>query len=367
VKITAAVIREVGAPFAIEELVLDEPREDEVLVRLHATGICHTDIGFQQGFAPAPLPIVVGHEGAGVVERVGAAVTSVAPGDHVVLSFDACGRCATCSAGKPSYCLEFALRNISGGRTDGTSAISDQDGNPVASGFFAQSSFANYAIATERNTVRVPEGVDLALVGPLGCGLQTGAGTVINRLRPSAGSSIAVFGVGAVGLAAIMAAKASGCGVIIAVDRVASRLELARELGATHVIDATATESLPDAIRAIVPLGVELSVDTTAVTAVARDAVSALAPLGTCAILGLGRIGTDLEVDMLELLLTGRTIVGVTEGDARPHEFIPLLIDLYERGDFPFDKLVTAYPFAEINQAIADAESGRAIKPVLVF
>ncbi|MFD7011734.1 NAD(P)-dependent alcohol dehydrogenase [Rhodococcus jostii] len=366
-KIDAAVVREVGGPFTIESLVLDDPRPDEVIVRLTSVGICHTDIGFQQGFLPVPMPFVLGHEGAGVVERVGTEVTRLAIGDHVVLSFDTCGRCVTCRSGHPSYCLEFAARNISGGRPDGSPTVHDDAGSVVHAGFFAQSSFATHALVTERSAVKVDDTADLGLVGPLGCGLQTGAGTVLNRLRPAAGSSIAVFGAGGVGLAAVMAAKAAGCAVIIAVDRTPSRLELARELGATHTIDANQTESVPEAVRAIVPLGVDNALDTTAVTSVVRDAVSSLAPLGTCAVLGMGKGGTNVEVDMVELIMSGRTIMGVMEGDVQPQDFVPLLVRMHAEGRFPFDKIVKTYPFTDINQAIEDAESGRVIKPVLLF
>jgi aryl-alcohol dehydrogenase len=360
VNTSAAVLREIGGPFTIETLVLDEPRADEVIVRLTSTGICHTDVGFQNGFLPVPLPFVLGHEGAGIVERVGSGVTRVVPGDHVVLSFDTCGRCVTCRSGHSSYCLEFGARNISGGRPDGSPTIHDESGDVVHAGFFAQSSFATYALATERSVVKVDDSADLTIIGPLGCG-------VLNRLRPEVGSSIAVFGAGAVGLAAVMAAKAAGCAVIIAVDRIPSRLELARELGATHRIDADQTESIPEAVREIVALGVDNAIDTTAVTSVVRDAVSSLVPLGTCAVLGMGKGGTNVEVDMLDLILSGRTIVGVTEGDANPQDFIPLLVRLHAAGRFPFEKLLKTYPFADINQAIEDAESGRVIKPVLLF
>lgn len=362
-RITAAVVREAEQPFLLEEVHLEDPRTDEVLVDIHASGMCHTDIGVRNQWMPIPLPLVLGHEGAGIVKAVGEGVTKVKPGDKVVLTFASCGTCLLCQRGKPSYCLEFVQRNTSGARPDGTNALST-DGE-LNGAFFSQSSFATHAIATERNVVKVDDDVDLAIVGPLGCGIQTGAGTVINRLRPPAGSSLVVFGVGAVGLSAVMAAKVVGCSTIIAVDRVAERLELASELGATHTIDAAATTDVVAEIQRITGLGADFAVDTTAVTGVVRQAVSSLAPTGTCAILGFGPAGTDVAVDMIELLMTGRTIVGVTEGDARPDEFIPVLIDLHRRGLFPFDRLVNSYDFKDINQAADDAESGRSIKPVL--
>lgn len=365
-RINAAVIREAEKPFLLEELELDAPGPGEVLVRVHATGMCHTDIGVQRQWLPVPLPLVLGHEGAGVVEQIGEGVAKVAVGDNVVMTFASCGACAMCVKGSPAYCLEFMMRNVAGSRPDGSSALHDADGD-VHGAFFAQSSFGSYAIATERNVVKVAPDADLSIIGPLGCGIQTGAGTVMNRLRPPAGSSLAVFGAGAVGLAAVMAAKVVGCATIIAVDLTASRLTLATEVGATHTINATDNTGIVEQIRAITGLGADFAVDTTAVTSVVRDAISSLAPMGTCAILGLGKAGTEVHVDMVELLLSGRNIVGVTEGDARPDEFIPLLIELHRQGRFPFDRLIKKYPFADINQAAQDSESGVSVKPILVF
>jgi aryl-alcohol dehydrogenase len=361
-QITAAVVREAEKPFLFEELELDAPGPGEVLVKIHSVGVCHTDIGVRNQWLPVPLPLVLGHEGAGVVEAVGPGVTKVAPGDKVVLSFAACHKCTMCRRGEPSYCEQFMMHNVAGSRPDGTNALHGE--GDVHGFFFSQSSFATYSIAVESNTVKLAPDADLSIVGPLGCGIQTGAGTVFNRLRPPSGSSLVVFGAGAVGLAAVMAAKVVGCTTVIAVDLVADRLSLALEVGATHVVNANEGNAV-DQIRAITGRGVDFSIDTTAVTAVARQAVDVLAPKGTCAILGFGRGGTEVQFDMLELLLTGRTVLGVTEGDARPDEFIPMLLDLHKQGRFPFDRLITTYDFREINQACEDSDSGKTIKPVL--
>ena len=363
-QITAAVVREAGQPFAIEQLELDDPRSGEVLVKIHAVGICHTDIAVQHQYLPVPLPLVLGHEGAGTVEAVGEGVEKVASGDKVVLTYGSCGRCQLCASGHPAYCLELVPRNVSGGRPDGSSALRGLDGDAVHGHFFSQSSFATHAIATERNVVKLADDADLTIAGPLGCGIQTGAGTVMNRLRPRAGSSLAVFGAGAVGLAALMAAKIVGCTTIIAVDIKPSRLEMANELGATHVIDASDADVV-GSIQQIAGIGVDFSIDTTAVPSVARQAVDALAPLGTCAIVGLGPAGTEVNIDMTGLLIPGRTVTGVTEGDSRPDEFIPQLLELHRQGRFPFDRLVGTYSLDEINKACEDSEAGKVIKPVL--
>ncbi|MEV7379572.1 NAD(P)-dependent alcohol dehydrogenase [Streptomyces lydicus] len=361
-RVTAAVVREAGQPFIIEDLELDGPRDNEILVKIHSSGVCHTDIGVRNQWLPVPLPLVLGHEGAGVVEAVGSGVTKVAPGDKVVLTYASCRECTMCVRGEPSYCEQFVLRNVAGSRPDGTNALHGE--GDIHGFFFSQSSFATYAIAVETNVVKVAPDTDLSIVGPLGCGIQTGAGTVLNRLQPSAGSSLVVFGAGAVGLAALMAAKVAGCTKVIAVDIVDERLTKATELGATHTINAS-TGDVVEKIRQITGGGADFSVDTTAVTSVVKQAVGCLALKGTCAVLGFGKAGTEIQVDMLEFLMAGRTITGVTEGDARPDEFIPRLLELHRQGRFPFDQLITSYKFQDINVACDDSDSGKAIKPVL--
>lgn len=362
-RITAAVARNEGQPFTLEELELDPPRPDEVLVEVHAVGLCRTDISIRDQWMPIPLPAVLGHEGAGVVAAVGSEVTKVNPGDKVVMTFASCGNCTYCASGHPAYCVELLSRNVSGGRLDGSNALHGDD-EGIHGFFFGQSSFATHAIATERNIVKLSRDTDLDIAGPLGCGIQSGAGAVINRLRPEVGSSLAVFGVGAVGMAAIMAAKLVGCTTIIAVDIQCDRLALARDLGATHVIDSGRINPI-SAIHAITDFGASYTVETTAVPEVARQAVDSLAPLGSCAILGLGPAGTELSIDMTNILLPGRTVTGVTEGDSRPDEFIPQLLELYGEGRFPVDRLIESYPLSDINKAVEDIEFGKCLKPVL--
>jgi aryl-alcohol dehydrogenase len=237
-QIKAAVVRQQGGPFSIESLSIAEPRADEVLVKIVGVGVCHTDLVCRDQYFPVPLPCVFGHEGSGIVEQVGEGVTKVKSGDHVVLSFSSCHECPNCIAGKPGYCHQLYQHNFLGTRPDGSSAWT-KGGEKVHAHFFTQSSFGTYALARERNTVKVSREAPLWLLGPLGCGVQTGAGAVINSLRPQAGTTIAIFGAGTVGLSAVMAAHLCGCSRIIAVDPVAARRELALELGATHVIDPT--------------------------------------------------------------------------------------------------------------------------------
>jgi aryl-alcohol dehydrogenase len=364
-QITAAVARAKHAPLTIETLSMEAPRADEIVVRLVASGICHTDISMRDhAIYPIPHPVVLGHEGAGIVERIGAAVTKVAPGDHVIMTADSCGHCPSCQDGLPTYCYEFFEHNFSGGRTDGTSPLA-RNGETIHT-FQHQSSFATHSLCRERNVVKVDRGAPLDLLGPLGCGVITGAGGVINSLRVEVGKSIAVFGVGAVGLSAVMAAKLVGAGKIIAIDRVESRLALARELGATHTILA-GRDSAPGTIKSITGVGVDYTFETTASMTVLRQAIDALAPRGVCGFVGGAPKGAEVTIDVERVMTGGRTIRGIIEGDANPDVFLPKLIELHRLGRFPIDRLVTYYPFEAINQAIDDALGGKVVKPILRF
>jgi aryl-alcohol dehydrogenase len=362
-KITAAVVDEKSAPFELRELEIEGPRADEVLVRIVATGICQTDLHVRDQDYPVPLPAVLGHEGAGVVEAVGDTVGSVAPGDHVILSYQACGHCRPCLKGRYSYCERAFEANFGGARLDGSNGLRNNGGPHVHGHFFGQSSFATYSLATERNVVKVPRDVPLELLGPLGCGLQTGAGAVLNSLEVPAGASLAVFGSGAVGLAAVMAAKVAGAHPIVAVDINPARLELATELGASHVLYPRGVD-LRDALAAIVPGGLDYVLEMTARPQMLKTAVDVLAPLGVAALIGGAPLGTEASIDM-NTLLFGRTLRGIIQGDSIPQLFVPQLIDMYRAGDFPFDRLVRLYDFEEINHAVADALSGATVKPIL--
>jgi aryl-alcohol dehydrogenase len=365
-KIEAAIARGVDRDFVIEPVDLEEPRVDEVLVKLVATGICHTDIFMRDHkIYPIPHPVVLGHEGAGIVVRTGAGVSKVKTGDHVIMTAGACGHCISCAAGKPSYCDEFNEHNFYGSRPDGSSPLS-QHGKMIHY-FQSQSSFADHAIATERNVVKVPRDAPLEMLGPIGCGIITGAGAIMNSMQVTAGASVAVFGTGAVGLAAVMAARLVGAATIVAVDLVDSRLELARELGATHTIN-TQTQSASEAIMAITGgRGVNFTLDTTANMKVLRQAMDVLAMRGTCGFVGGAPKGMEVSIDVEHIMTGGRSIRGIILGDSTPDVFLTKLVDLYTKGRFPIDRLISFYDFADINKAVADALSGRVVKPVLRF
>ncbi len=361
---TAAVVREKAGPFVCETVQLEDPRDDEVLLRIVGVGMCHTDLVVRDQYFPTPLPAVLGHEGSGVVEKVGSKVTKVAVGDHVVLTFASCGVCANCQQGLFGYCPDLYGRNFTGARPDGSSPCCDAAGERLSAYFFAQSSFAEYALATQRNVVKIPKDVPLDLMGPLGCGIQTGAGAVMNALRPQAGSSIAVFGAGSVGLAAIMAAKAVGCTTIIAVDLNDERLALSRELGATHTLNG-GRDDVVAGIQAVTGgEGVQFSLEATGLPKVVRQAVDSLRLTGVCGVIGVAPLGTEFSLDMNGVLF-GRTVRGIIEGDSVPDIFIPQLVELWRQGRFPFDKLVKFYPLSEIDEAAHASERGDVLKAIL--
>lgn len=365
-KISAAIVREAAAPFRLEEIDLAEPQADEVVVRIVAVGICHSDIAARNQTLPIALPAVLGHEGAGIVERVGSAVTKLAPGDKVVMTVAFCGECINCRRGDVAYCENGIGLNYGGKRGDGTPTLCC-DGHAVSGHFFGQSSFATYALANQRNAIKVHADADLSIAAPLGCGIQTGAGTVMRALAAKEGRSIAVFGGGSVGLSAVMGAKIRGCGTIIVVEPVADRRTLALELGATHAIDPIAGD-LAEQIRAIDPRGVDYIVDTTASIPVIQSAFASLATHGAIALLGVPKDPTaTLPMSLLQLLIGGATIKSVVEGDTDPETFIPELLAHAEAGRLPVEKLIRTYPFAQINQAVDDQLAGSVVKPVLLL
>ncbi|MEB3101541.1 NAD(P)-dependent alcohol dehydrogenase [Ferviditalea candida] len=362
-QIKAAIVREKGALFEIQNVRLDPPKEHEVLVRIAASGICHTDLSVRDQSKPVPLPAVLGHEGSGIVEKVGEGVTSVEPGDHVVLSASSCGMCKACRAGRPYACSRAYQLNFAGKMPDGSHRL--HNGSESVSHFFGQSSFAAYSVVNERNLVKVDKAIPIELLGPLGCGVQTGCGAVFNKLKPPVGSTLAVFGCGTVGLSAVMAARISGCSRIIAVDIHENRLRLATELGATDTVNARDR----DPVRAIIDLtngGVDCSLDTSGQPGVLRQAADCLSMSGTAVLIGGTPLGTQVSLDMNHMLYD-RTVTGCIQGNSVPQNFIPQLIEMYGKGWLPFDKLMKMYDFEDLNQAVHDMETGATIKPVLVM
>ncbi|RJO70659.1 NAD(P)-dependent alcohol dehydrogenase [Nocardia panacis] len=362
----AAIVERPGAPFRFEEVTLDGLRPDEIRVRLHAAGVCHTDLNARAGNLPFPMPAVFGHEGAGVVEAVGTAVTTPKPGERVVLSFASCGGCRACRAGRPVRCGQWGALNLSGGsRLDGTATL-HREHRPVHGHFFGQSAFATRVTVNARSAIPVPDDVPLDVAAPLGCSVQTGAGAVLRILRPTVGSSLAIFGAGAVGLSALLAARLTPAGRIIAVDLRPERLAIARELGAQHLIDAREGD-VAARIREISDGGVHYALDTTGDPSALRTAVDSLAIAGVCGVIGAAPPNTEVRLDMAAMLDRLPRLIGINQGDADPRSFIPQLLELYRSGRLPYDKFITRFRFSEIEAAAQAAARGAAIKPVLLF
>jgi aryl-alcohol dehydrogenase len=367
-QITAAVMEKTDGALSkrkieLEQLELDEPRGNEVLIRISSCGVCGTDKGVIHGLEPVPTPCVLGHEGAGIVEAIGSDVTMVQPGDRVMIGFPFCGHCRSCRRGDQRYCENGAVLAFSGRRMDGSGGMRRPNGEEIGGRFFQQSSWSTHTIALEQQLAKVPDAMNLDLAGPLGCSISTGAGTVLNELRPHAGSSIAIFGVGNVGLAAVMAARLTGATKIIAIDKEPSRLALARELGATHSIEhnaATAAE-----LKAVVGEHLDFSIEATDGANLVEEAVTALGFRGTCAMVGGAKLTENIKAKHGDVLTHGKRIIGVMGGGGQTPEFLQSLMDLHIQGRFPLEKLVRFYDFEDVNQAIDDSDAGVTVKPVL--
>jgi aryl-alcohol dehydrogenase len=355
----AAVLLAEGADPQLADIRIRPPLDDEVLVRIEAVGICHTDVSVAGNWPTRKLPMVFGHEGVGVVVEA-APKARAAVGDRVVLTFASCATCANCVAGRPAYCARSTTLNMRG--DDG--GAREITGKPLRGGFFGQSSFATHALARSANAVVVPGELDPALAAPLGCSVQTGVGTVLNALSVGLGDTVVVYGAGAVGLSAVLGAVVAGCSRIIAVDPVAERRSLAIELGATAALDPTA-DDVAALLAQLRGGGPTAAVDTTALPAVIGGALAALQPCGTLALVGLGALTAELPVGLI--MAKGLRVRGVVEGDSDPQVFIPRLVDLWQRGDLPLEKLVTRFAFADFAAAWSAAKAGGAVKPVLTL
>ena len=365
-KMQAAVVTEAGKDYEIKDLIIKEPTKNEVLVKVVAAGICNTDHSSRMN----PLnsfPRVLGHEGSGIVEAIGDSVNDLEVGDHVVLSYAYCAECPSCRSGHPADCEKMLVMNFTGKSSTGDIVIHDEDGNDVYS-YFNQSSFATYSLVDRTNVVKVSKKHDLRKMGPLTCGLTTGSGAVFNLLKPEPGSTMAVFGAGAVGYASIMSAKIFGCSKIIAVDINEKRLEMAKELGATHVINSSENpETVVEQIKELTGgKGVNYTIDTTGVPLVIKQALVSLANSGSFVALAISKQATEINT-YTDLLMGNKKMYGILMGDTIPQDHITNLIDFYERGLFPYDKLIDFYDFEDIVQAEEDAVTGKSFKSVLVI
>jgi len=360
--IKAAVISEPGGRFAIESVELDDLRKDEILVKIEACGICHTDIIAQN---ITPLPAILGHEGCGVVEATGSAVDEVKKGDRVIISVPFCSACPSCIQGKTYICENAIPLGLGGARLDGSRTVS-LDGQYISSAYFQQSSFASHAITLARDVVKAENGHEPQMLAAISCGIQTGAGAVLNAFKAGPKDSLAIFGTGAVGLSAVMAGKISGVSPLIAIDIVNSRLELAIELGATHTIDAN-EDGIIERLRHIAPHGITFSLETSGNERAFKNAVECLGMGGTCGIVTVPHMGEPFPFSPINLLDRGSSIRGILLGDSIPRAFLPYLMRLNREGRFPYERLITSYNFHDINKAFDDIKAGLVIKPVLIM
>lgn len=362
-RIQAAVAVKPKSPLQFRDLTLAEPEGNEILVRTVATGICHTDLLLRDGIFGPAAPVIPGHEGVGIVEAIGDDVKELRVGDRVALSQSSCGHCSDCRRAHPMNCRNYSQYNLTGLRPNGKKAILDAD---VGSNFVGQSSFATHILATENNAAKLPaDGFDLTNAAPLGCGMATGAGTVINALNPPVGSSIVVFGAGAVGMAAVMAARMRRCAIIVIVDLNPDRLAVARELGATHAVNGRDADVL-EQLHTITDGGADFAIDAVGAVPVILNTIKCTRAGGHAVLLGLDSLGQDIPIP-LDLMVFNRKIQGAILGDQIPQLFIPQMVEMNMAGIFPFERLIRKYRFEDINEAIADAEAGRVIKPVIVF
>jgi len=367
-RITAAVMEKADGTLTrrrieLEEVELDAPYDDEVLIRISSCGVCGTDRGAIHGLEPYPTPGVLGHEGCGTVEAIGRDVKAFKPGDRVMIGFPFCGECRSCRRGQPRYCEKGQGLVFSGYRLDGSGGMTRLDGEKLAGRFFQQSSWATHTVALERQLARVPDGIDLDTTGPYGCSISTGAGTVLNELKPLPGSSIAVFGAGNVGLSAIMAARLNGATRIIAIDKEPSRLALARELGATHSLQHGA-DTVAE-LKELTDDRLDYSIEATDGSNLVAEAIAALGTLGTCAMVGGAKMTASVKFNHPDVLMHGKQVIGVMGGGGQTPMFLESLMELQRQGRFPVEKLMTAYAFADINQAIDDSDAGTTVKPIL--
>lgn len=363
-KITAALIYGQNDPYTFDDVEIADPVNDEVLVRITACGLCHTDeFGRTLGL---PAPLVLGHEGAGIIEQLGNNVQGFAVGDHVAFSYASCGHCKNCIEGRPQYCENFNNINFGGVGADGKTKLF-KNGKPVSM-FFGQSAFAQYATISSRSIVKIDKDVDLAMIAPFGCGIQTGAGAVLNTLKPQIDESIAIFGCGAVGMSAIMAAKVAGCRQIIAVGGNAKSLELAKELGATDIVNRKQLAEGETIAKAVYKIsdGVNYAIDTSGNGNMIKNAIESTALNGKIVLLAPTGVIENFNIG-LDVLMMYRTIIGCCEGDSNPKIFIPQLVQLYKEGKFPVDKIIKTYPFEQLEKAREDSNSGKVIKAVVTM
>jgi len=366
-KAKAAILFEVGQKLEIREVEVEAPKYGEVLIKMAVGGVCHSDLHVMTGHLTAPVPAILGHEGSGVVAEVGAGVTSLKPGDHVIPMWRlSCGVCEYCSGSRPALCASGTQIRMTGRLLDGTTRFKFE-GREIKH-FAGVSSFSEYSVIPERAVLKIPNDFPLDKAALLGCGVITGVGAVFNAARVKPGSSVAVFGTGGVGVNVIQGAAIAGAEIIIAVDILPSKLEFAKRFGATHTINAKETKPV-EAVRALTGgRGVDYSFEVIGLPETIRQAYDSLSKRGMAVAVGVAPMTTEVSVPIMSLVYEERILTGSVYGSSRPWIDIPILINLYRAGKLKLDELLTRqYPFAQINEAYAALERGEVLRSVVTF
>ncbi len=366
-KTKAAVLFEVGKKLEIEDVEVMPPKAGEVLVHMAAAGVCHSDLHVMTGHLYAPLPAILGHEGSGIVADVGPGVTSVRAGDHVLPLWRlSCGECEYCTGGRPALCPSGTQIRMTGRLPDGTTRFAL--GDTEIKHFAGVSSFAEYSVIPEKALLKIPDDLPLDRAALLGCAVVTGVGAVLNAAQVRAGTSVAVFGAGGIGLNAVQGAALAGAEKIIAVDLLESKLEYARQFGATHTVNGSSEDPV-ERVRALTGgRGVDYAFEAIGVPKVMRQAYDTLAKRGMAVLIGVTPMATEVSVPVMSLVFEERVLTGSVYGSSRPRVDIPRLIGLYRAGKLKLDELLTrTYPFEQINQAYEALERGEVARSVVTF
>lgn len=361
----AAVLFEARTPLRVEEVELAAPGRGEVRIRVQAAGVCHSDLHYMNGDLQGKLPAVLGHEGVGIIESVGDGVSRVVPGDSVLTTWrPRCGDCEFCASGRPALCPLGRVQASTGGLTDGTSRLSFQ-GRKIHH-LMGVSCFAEKAVVSERSLIKIPSSIPPQIAAITGCAVITGVGAALNLMKESTGTAVMVIGAGGVGLSAMMGLNLIGAYPVIAVDTVDARLDLAREVGATHTINPI-TQDLPAELARISPTGIKWALDAVGIPQTLSQAVENVGTSGTVVAVGLGKAGTSFQVPVNSLVQQEKRIIGSLYGSSNTLVQVPQILDLYTAGRLPLERLVgEQFTLPQINEAYARLSAGATGRSIIL-
>lgn len=365
-RIQAAVSREINA-LAVEEVELQAPQTGEVLVRMHAAGVCHSDLHTYKGELRTVPPVVLGHEGAGVIEAVGPGVTKFKPGDRVMINWlPACMECPTCLAGRPTLCEKLPATTLQSRMPDGTLRHTTLDGLALKP-YLSSATMGDFAVVHQNGLVPLPDDVSFEVGAVIGCAVMTGVGAVLNTAQLTPGSSAAVIGCGGVGLSALLGCALAGCYPLIAVDVEPRKLEFARELGASHTLNAREADVVKE-LRGLTRIGPDYAFDSVGAAGTIVQALTSVRPGGTAVVMGMHALKQEVPIPAAVLIAQNKRLLGSFAGSSRPLVDLPKLIELYRGGRLPVDKLIShRYGLNQVAQAFADLEAGKIARGVLVM